>query len=631
VTLPNGAAVVDVTTGTGATTTLVNNGTITSANATPTSYGDYAVRGTGGNVALTNNGTLLGRVDFSNLTGTNAATIVNAAGAVWHTNGTSTFSGGADSVSNSGTIYTGAATTLAFGAGTDVVTNNASGKIIAGELTGASTLTITGLETLTNNGKIWFGSQNSGSTTDGQINDSIIASGTTLGGTGTLLMDVNLSNVTQTGCASLTAADCLQVSGTAAGANQAIVVVDTKAASLSGNLGAGGIVLVQGAGAAAANYHLDPTSTWFVTGGTPYYGGATNVLDKPGMFFYDLANDGSNELLISAPKLPALQFAQIGAIAGDTWYTTTQSWFDRQADLRDTLDGRATGSQPAVWMKITGDWGRRNSAEQLTIFNKTYTYDTSYRGDTAAVIAGVDLLNVTDKDKAWVVGVQGGYVDANERFRQGGTRLNLTGGVVGVYATYIQGGLFVDGIINGNILTGNWNLPGLGSNAVIPGITPWTANSHVNTWGGQLEAGYSIPIGASSFVEPLGSIAYGRTTTGSLALPGGAVQAVADSDSLRGSLGGRIGTTASFQYYKVKVALEGRVWDEFDGKTNTALLNTGSIFYNANDINGVYGEIKGEANLFAVGNNLSAFVNSGIKWKSRYQDTSVTLGLRYQW
>ena len=78
------------------------------------------------------------------------------------------------------------------------------------------------------------------------------------------------------------------------------------------------------------------------------------------------------------------------------------------------------------------------------------------------------------------------------------------------------------------------------------------------------------------------------------------------------------------------MALEGRVWDEFDGKTNTALV-AGGTFTNFNDINGVYGEIKGEANLFAVGNNLSAFVNSGIKWKSRYQDTSVTLGVRYQW
>ena len=114
-------------------------------------------------------------------------------------------------------------------------------------------------------------------------------------------------------------------------------------------------------------------------------------------------------------------------------------------------------------------------------------------------------------------------------------------------------------------------------------------------------------------------------------LPGG-LSATADSNTFRGSLGARVGTTATTQYYRVKLALEGRVWDEFDGKTNTSLLIAGGPnFLNADDISGVYGEIKGEANLFAVGNNLSAFLNTGVKWKSKYQDTTVTLGFRYQW
>ncbi|MBS0411734.1 MAG: autotransporter outer membrane beta-barrel domain-containing protein, partial [Proteobacteria bacterium] len=188
------------------------------------------------------------------------------------------------------------------------------------------------------------------------------------------------------------------------------------------------------------------------------------------------------------------------------------------------------------------------------------------------------------------------------------------------------GGLFVDGIVNGDILTGEWNIPSLGV-----GAAPWTTSSHVNTWGAQLETGYAIPLGSSAFIEPVGSIAYGRTTTGRLDLALGATQSFGNSDTLRGSLGGRVGTTSSFQYYKVKLALEGRVWDEFDGKTNTALANAGATFLNANDISGVYGEVKGEANLFAAGDHLSAFLNAGVKWKARYQDTSVSLGVRYQW
>ena len=50
---------------------------------------------------------------------------------------------------------------------------------------------------------------------------------------------------------------------------------------------------------------------------------------------------------------------------------------------------------------------------------------------------------------------------------------------------------------------------------------PWTASGDVRTWGGQLEAGYQMPIGATAFWEPVGSIAYGRTSTDDLAIPGG--------------------------------------------------------------------------------------------------------------
>jgi hypothetical protein len=465
----------------------------------------------------------------------------------------------------------------------------------------------------------------------GGINDRIIATGAVFGGTtGTLVMDANLWSDTQTNCTTLTAADCLQVGSTSATANQSILINDNNAHAL-GAFNPTGIAIVVGSSAASA-FHLDPGSEWFVTGGTPTYGGATNVLDKPGMFFYDLVFDGATnrELLVGVPKQAAFQFAQLGAIASDTWYTTTQTWFDRQADLRDTVNGRATGTgAPGVWMKIIGDWSRRSSTDTLTLFNKTYTFNTGYNADTTAIIGGVDFLKDTDKDKAWVLGVQAGYVDSNARFKASATRLNLTGGVVGVYGSFVSGGLFVDGAINGNFLRGEWSLPGFGVN---PNL--FQAAGDVTTWGGQIEAGYQMPLGASSFWEPVGSLSYGRTSFDSLQVPGGPgnTQTFNNDNTFRGSLGARVGTTASYQYYKVKLALEGRVWDEFNGTNTTALIVPGGPnFINANDISGVYGEVKGEANLFAMGNNLSAFLNGGVKWKSHYQDTTVTLGFRYQW
>ncbi|MGA0599434.1 beta strand repeat-containing protein [Caulobacter sp. KR2-114] len=609
-------AALDVTTGTSAgdTANITNGGLIASNSATTAlQAADTAIALKGGNVILVNSasGTINGLIDVSGLTtaGGAGSTVSLTNAGTWNLAGTETLSPNNDAVLNSGTINTLGTSVINLGAGANSFTNTGTikvGGVTAGSA--AASLTVSGITTLNNSGVI--------DVHDGAANRSFATTATLAGSGGSqLYVDASLggpgslaSAVTIGGSSGLTS---IRVNNINAGMGAYIPNV------------ANGIVLVTGA-TSLSNFRLDPASTGANGAGIPT--GVTNAIAAPGLFFYDLAANGNKIVLISAPKVEALQFAQVGALAGDTWSNTTQSWFDRQADLRETLGDRALGSAPAVWMRITGDWSRRDSAETLTAANgTTYGYDTSYRTDSAAVIAGVDLLHGVDKSQAWVVGVQGGYVDTNARFRTSGTRLNLTGGIVGVYASYLRGGLFVDGIVNGNILTGEWNLPSLGATTA-----PWDASSHVNTWGGQLEAGYSLPIGASSFVEPLGSIAYGRTTTGALALPG-ATQNFADADTLRGSLGGRIGTTAAYQYYKVKVALEGRVWDEFDGKTNTLLANGGANFLNGADISGVYGEIKGEANLFAAGNNLSAFVNTGIKWKSRYQDTSVSLGVRYQW
>ena len=178
-------------------------------------------------------------------------------------------------------------------------------------------------------------------------------------GSSLLRMDANLWSDTQTDCSSLTAADCLQVGSTSGFTS--ILINDTNAHAL-GAFNPLGIAIVKGS-SAAANFELNSGSEWFNAGGTNQFGGATNVLDKPGLFFYDLVFDGATnrELLVGVPKAAAFEFAALGGAASDIWYTTTQSWFDRQADLRDTVSGRPTGGAPGVWLKVVGDWTRRSS------------------------------------------------------------------------------------------------------------------------------------------------------------------------------------------------------------------------------------------------------------------------------
>jgi hypothetical protein len=541
---------------------------------------------------------------------------------------------GADTITNTGLIETAsnaAATTIAFGSGVNTLTNSATGVFVAGEAPLAGTAAapavtnITGTVTFTNNGTVVLGGTTAGS--DGKIDSVILATGTTFGGTGLIDLDANLWSDTQSlaACtgASLTAADCLVVGATTG--NNGLRVTDTKAHAL-GAFNPTGIVVVVGS-SSAATFHLDPGSTWFNVGGTNQFGGATNILDKPGLFFYDLAYNAADktERLIGVPEAAAFEFASVGGAANDLWYTTTQTWFDRQADLRDSIDGKANGDAPAIWLKAVGDWSARTQVDSRTFFNKTYNFNVSYDQDTAALIGGIDLLRIVNKDQAWVVGVDGGSVDSNLNFRASPDRYHLTGANVGGYATYISGGLFVDGTINANLLSLDASLPNLG---VTP--NPFTTTDKINSFGGQVEAGYEMPLGGMAFWEPLGTVSYVNTHLGNLAVPGG-TQALGNDDSFRGSLGARVGATAAFQYYKVKLSLTGRVWDEFDNDTlSTLVVPGGPNFLNNDNLKGVFGEISGQANLFTTTSGLSAFLNGGVKFKSSYTEGTVTLGARYQ-
>jgi len=632
-------AVIDVTAVTGATTTINNNGLVESIHGPAfASYGDLAIKGTTGAVTVNNNatGTLLGRVNFSGLTTTNGVTINNAG--TWHTTGADTLSPtGNDAITNTGVIDTAAnaaATSIAFGTGTNTFGNSAGAFLVAGEAPLAGTAaapavtTISGTVAFTNNGTIVLGGSTAGS--DGKIDAVLLASGTTLGGTtGLIDLDANLwsdiqsaSNCTTT---VLNAADCVVIAGST-GTN-AIKVTDTLTHAL-GAYNPTGITIVVGS-SAASTFSLSPGSTWFNPGGTNQFGGATNVLAKPGLFFYSLEYFAADktERLIGVPEAPAFEFAALGGAADDLWYATTQTWFDRQADLRDGIDGKGLGSGPGIWMKMIGDWSNRN---HTTVFTppggtQSFTYNTSYDQDSAAIVGGIDLLNITQKDQAWVLGVDGGDVDSNVNFRASPDRAHLTGANIGGYATFVGGGLYIDGTVSANLLDMKVSLPGLQTTP-----NPWTATDNVKSIGGKVEAGYQMALGDMLFWEPLGVISYVNTSFSNLAIPGG-TQQLGDTDSFRGSLGARVGATTSFQYYKVKLSLTGRVWDEFsDNNLSTLIVPSGPNFTNTDSLKGIFGEISGQANLFSTNTGFSAFVNGGVKFKSSYTDANVTLGARYQ-
>jgi hypothetical protein len=455
--------VVDMTNaGAGVSTlTIAAGAVVRSSDNTTTGYDDLAIRGVGGSAVINNAGRIQGRVNFSALTGN--VVFNNTSRLSWHTTGASSFSPGADTLNNTstGVIYTnagGVATSWDFLGGADTFAN--AGILVVGEPTlAASTLTISNLEAWNNSGTVVFGSSGTAAS-DLAADDRILSAGTTFTGSGAskLVMDANLGALTQVSCAVLNGADCLGLVGGSTAGSTLIKITDISP-NVFGSFNPVGMVLVDvsGAGSTAdGHFNLDPTSTWWRAD----LNSADGVLDK-GLFFYDKTlNLNKQHVLVGLPDSEAFEFTVLGTAAQNAWYQSTGTWYDRQADLRDQL-GDSTESGAGVWVKIAGGATDRDKISTFDLFGKTYSFDTSYEQNTVSLMGGVDFISATSNDSQWIVGGMIGYLDTDVDFNASNSMTSMEGLTIGIYGTYVSNNLFVDGILAGNYMDVNHQVPTL--------------------------------------------------------------------------------------------------------------------------------------------------------------------------
>ena len=106
---------------------------------------------------------------------------------------------------------------------------------------------------------------------------------------------------------------------------------------------------------------------------------------------------------------------------------------------------------------------------------------------------------------------------------------------------------------------------------------------------------------------------------------------LAFSDSLRGSLGLRIGgQTKVSQGTLVSASVTGRIWNELEGQNDVTFHSEGPDLTLDDDFGGTYSEIGGSINLIGTESGWSGFINGGTKFKSGYTDTSIKVGVRLQ-
>jgi hypothetical protein len=590
--------VINLNTASGSST-IVNVSTGATVAAAAGSAFNIAVEAHGGSVTVNNGGTITGQVDFSHLTGANSGALVNAPGTVFITGGTSLFNAGDDNFANSGQIDTaGPLTTFDFLGGVNHVSN--SGTIRVGfNPVAASSFRLVGVSQFANSGTLQM--QN------GVVGDAIVANGAAFTGTGAskLSIDANLG-----GPGSL--ADTLTVSSTAGSTK--LFVHDTGAAF--GAYNPGGVVVVNGT-THAGDFTFDPTSSAF---NASLYGG---VLDKPGMFFYDLAVNGAGAaVLVSAPKREAEQLTNLGAQAQTLWYTTAPNGEGFAARRDAFAAGAEQADRPLVWVNLTGAYAQRDHTQHYADFNKDYAYDTSYRQDLGGVTFGADSGWRGDQAEggSWQFGLTAAYVTSDAKFDNSATRARMEGVALSAHASYVMNDIFVDLGYAGDILKAKVSAPDLAGLSGKPDIT---------SNGGSVAVGIRKPFIGGSVIEPTLSLTYMRSSIGDLAAGGETIRYY-DAQSLRAGMGFRVsGQFQGGDDWGMGYTLSARAVDELKGRNAVLFTGMGAPLTLVDRFDRGFGEV-GAGLTFQGKGGWSGYANGSLMFNSDYSAPSISLGGRYR-
>ncbi|HYG28427.1 MAG TPA: autotransporter outer membrane beta-barrel domain-containing protein, partial [Caulobacteraceae bacterium] len=584
------------------------------------------------------------------------------------------------SSSNPGPVHT-----LNFGDGDDTLTNE--GRILVGVelMNGASAgaidsygttprdryeaeLILLGLETFENHGEIWMGtsfSRGGGAYsgelvpilgdpnkvwyargTDRAVDDIVTMPGTTFigGESGRIFMDINLNYLgsAQSGCdtsfrdagGNLPAADCINLQN---GATEGTIVLSLTsiAAGGRGAFNPNGIVVIDmsdgeggpgsGAGGAAGQVTLSPEMRFY----NPNFGG---VLDT-GMFMAMPVYD--EELMqfkiVGAPSGGAFHQPLMVNGAQQAWRSANASYFERQADLRDTLragEERSTG----LWMRAGYEKGERDPDHVFSLASGDLTYDNAHDLNVASLTVGGDFLGSSDGENYWVLGGLLGYVRTDIEYQSWTDATSMNGVLLGGYASLVEGPLFIDAS-----LSGLWNR----ADQILPQAELFrdaTLKTDINTLGVQAEAGWRFDLGLAR-IEPLVNASWARTRPRDFKVPeddpvGPGNQVMfEEATSARAGVGLRGSTVVTNSSgMRSSLSLTGRYSREFDGEASAAIGNLNPISpVVTDDFGGDFGEVIGGLTVADATGRLSGALNLGTRFGEDYEALTASASFRYQW
>ena len=522
----------------GTGTTLTNNGEISSDSG-------HAIEVSGGAARINNAGELRGTV------------LLTANG---------------DSIFNTGTWLTSGASD--FGAGDDLVDNSALIELRFGET--AQTLTFTGLERLTNRGRIDLA--------NGRAGDRLVATSARLDGQGTGVIEMDVDFTTNV-------ADQIEIASATGVTRLDISTIGT----------------------------IDLTDTFLLVDSTAELVGTEFILtpaSETTLVGFDLVYEtGGQVRLAAAPTVTAFAPLKTAAAGQRAWTKTAEVWSVRMQQIRDieALGGREDGIQ--VWTQAYGGEEEFGQKQVYDLANGPVTRDLTTQTQWFGVQAGVDgVISTEPASFAW--GLTAGYGDVRLDFVSHDNLIALDGFNIGAYGGVSAGAFYANALVKLDRFSANADLQEMTTQVDFDG----------QALGVQGEVGARFDAGGWT-VEPQASVAWVKTELDGFEVAGSEIE-FDDAISLEGRVGVRVSTTATVGGLKLRTFAGGYAVKEFEGENEMTFTNGGTsvsikdkpadaygrIEFGATTqvAPGVHGFIRGEAN---VGDNAGGFTGRfGASW-----------------
>ena len=606
---------------------------------------------TGGDNTINNTGYMNGAMLLASSTGSNTINNSFGSGGVWNLSGLSVFTALGDNVINNNggaTINSLGLSTLTFIDGGTSAVNN-TGTINVTNLDGIPGLTtFLGLDNFNNAGGLLNMSNGISSygifplpppfpalnSYGNGIGDITITTGNFNGGKGSELgIDAFLR-----GPGADSSSDLLLVGGSVNGTTK-LLVNDTNPGP--GAYNPTGILFAHADGKNPGSFFLP------------------QPIDK-GFFNYDVYKlpsaldpqlSGANDwVLASTPNERAFELPKLITGAQTIWYESSGAWLDRTADLRrqegfgceaapvvpvtlqplkvgPSYDDKAMAPAPCVqqrwgvWARGFGGDFNRNDTNSTTLFGVKQTLNGDYDQNLWGIEGGADfvLMRTISGYGALFAGVLGGYVNSQMDFDATNDQAEFKGGTVGGYLTYLAGGWYNDVLFKADLLNVDYTTT-FQSSKVSPDS---------NSFGIRYDTGYRFNLGQGFFVDPQGTIAWVNTDMDNFKLFNTPVN-FSNGDSVRGSLGGRVGYSWLWGASVVEPFFDGKVWQEFEGDNKVALTSGGHKLTFKDQVDQTWGELGGGVNVF-TGANSSIFVKADALVGGSLDGFNVRGGGRLAW